>query len=90
MREHLSMKRLAMQKCIKQPGMSSLFIKVDSSGRLNWLMRSLQNAWDRGFGLIIWIDQIKKIEGKFGSGVGSYFRFLRILLAMNVFKFVIR
>ena len=33
---------------------------------------------------------LKKIEGKYGSGVGTYFRFLRSLLGLNVFISILR
>jgi hypothetical protein len=32
----------------------------------------------------LWLSDIKKIEGQHGSGVGTYFRFLRFLLGLNV------
>ena len=33
--------------------------------------------WDEGSFLILWASAIKDIEGKYGSGVGTYFRFIR-------------
>ena len=33
----------------------------------------------------LWSSDIKKIEGKYGSGVGTYFRFTRTLLSLNAF-----
>ena len=41
-------------------------------------------------GLEIWSSCIKEIEGKFGSGVATYFRFLRSLLLLNCAVLVIR
>ena len=38
----------------------------------------------------LWSSAIRKIEGKYGSGVGTYFRFLRTLLSLNVFISVLR
>ena len=38
----------------------------------------------------LWASDIKKIEGKYGSGVGTYFRFLRSLLFLNIFISTIR
>ena len=46
--------------------------------------------WDNGSILILWASDIKDIEGKFGSGVGTYFRFLRVLLTLNMFLSFIR
>ena len=33
----------------------------------------------------LWASSIKNIEGKYGSGVGTYFRYLRTLLSLNAF-----
>ena len=38
----------------------------------------------------LWASHIKIIEGKYGSGVGTYFRFLRALFALNVFISLVR
>ena len=38
----------------------------------------------------LWASDIKKIEGKYGSGVGTYFRFLRTLLSLNIFVSIFR
>jgi hypothetical protein len=38
----------------------------------------------------LWSSDIKKIEGKYGSGVGTYFRFLRSLLGLNIFISILR
>ena len=38
----------------------------------------------------LWASDIKKIEGKYGSGVGTYFRFLRTLLSLNIFVSMFR
>ena len=40
--------------------------------------------WDNGSILILWASDIKDIEGKFGSGVGTYFRFQRVLITLNM------
>jgi hypothetical protein len=39
---------------------------------------------DRSAGFSIWGSQIKSVEGRFGSGIGSYFRFLHFLLVFNL------
>lgn len=62
-----------------------------SIGSDNRLWKSFKrNVWDKRDSLIVWNEAIKNIEGKFGSGVGSYFRFLRVLLSINVFSFLLR
>ena len=38
----------------------------------------------------LWASDIKNIEGKYGSGVGTYFRFLRTILYLNIFVSIIR
>ena len=38
----------------------------------------------------LWASAIKNIEGKYGSGVGTYFRFLRTLLYHNISVLIFR
>jgi hypothetical protein len=38
----------------------------------------------------LWYSSLKTIEGHFGSGVTTYFRFLRLLFLLNTIVFVIR
>ena len=38
----------------------------------------------------LWASNIKNIEGKYGSGVGTYFRFLRTLLYHNISVLIFR
>ncbi len=56
--------------------------------------RSYQNtvglAIERGDYYSLWAEDIKSIEGTHGSGVGTYFRFLRFLLGINVLTGFIR
>ncbi|XP_029432746.1 transmembrane channel-like protein 7 isoform X2 [Rhinatrema bivittatum] len=40
------------------------------------------------FGMQLWRQDIRSIEGKFGSGVQSYFSFLRFLVLLNFVMFV--
>ena len=46
--------------------------------------------WDEGSFLILWASAIKDIEGKYGSGVGTYFRFIRDLFNINLILSLIR
>jgi hypothetical protein len=48
-----------------------------------------QTLWEQKRHLVIWTDAINSIEGEFGSGVGSFFRFLRLLLGLNVLSSVL-
>lgn len=41
-------------------------------------------------GLEVWYKTIKGIEGKFGSGVATYFRFLRSLILLNAVVLLFR
>lgn len=43
-----------------------------------------QNTRDVLFSMELWYNGIRLIEGHFGSGVATYFRFLRWLFIMNV------
>ena len=90
MRESLCLKRKAKDKLFGGREVQIPFLQgVDNKGALKRILRSFDNAADRGFGLKLWISDIKKIEGKFGSGVGTYFRFARFLFALNIFTFLI-
>ncbi|KAG8432980.1 hypothetical protein GDO86_017302 [Hymenochirus boettgeri] len=39
--------------------------------------------------LILWRGNIRSIEGKFGTGIGSYFSFLRFLVILNFVMFLL-
>ena len=53
-----------------------------------WLKRTYANTvgsmLERGNYYILWASDIKSIEGRHGSGVGTYFRFLRFLFFLNL------
>lgn len=85
-REHLVYKRLVAEKL--SDGAPASFRSIGADNRL-W-KSFVRNVWDKRDSLIIWNESIKNIEGEFGSGVGSYFRFLRVLLSINVFSFLMR
>lgn len=36
-----------------------------------------------------WYDSMKEIEGHFGAGVETYFRFYRLLFVINIFLMII-
>ena len=59
-----------------------------------WLRRQAQKASANIFGgsdsMKLWAGDIKKIEGLYGSGVGTYFRLLRFMLAINLVALFIR
>jgi hypothetical protein len=40
--------------------------------------------------LELWYSSLKRIEGHFGSGVATYFKFLRWLFLLNTIVFLIR
>jgi hypothetical protein len=40
--------------------------------------------------LELWYSSLKTVEGHFGSGVATYFRFLRLLFLLNTAVFVCR
>lgn len=48
-----------------------------------------QNMRDVLFSMELWYYGIRMIEGHFGSGVATYFRFLRWLFVMNVFVSIV-
>ncbi|XP_062400242.1 transmembrane channel-like protein 5 isoform X2 [Sardina pilchardus] len=63
---------------------------ADCSGRISMFFRRLQT----GSGsvrqtLALWQGFMKEVGGKFGSGVLSYFLFLKWLLMFNVFSFLV-
>lgn len=91
MREHLTFKVIAMERTVKQPStMFSMFSNADNRGIWTKVWMTFKNSWEKLFGSItIWNNTIDKIEGKFGSGVGSFFRFLRLLLGLNFFSFLL-
>lgn len=37
----------------------------------------------------LWYGALKQIEGNFGSGIGSYFKFLRSIFNLNLFIAVV-
>ena len=59
--------------------------KNQISNSVSKLYLTLQSIW-KSFGEFIepWTRQTKYIEGRFGTGVGSYFRLLRTFLYINV------
>lgn len=48
-----------------------------------------QSFKDSIHNLQLWKKAVRTIEGNFGSGVASYFRFLRWLLGLNIFFFIL-
>lgn len=44
-----------------------------------------QNIRNLLFSMELWYEGIRNVEGHFGSGVATYFRFLRWLFLLNVF-----
>lgn len=54
-----------------------------------WLSRTERSTANRLINIELWYDRLKRIEGHFGSAVGTYFRFLRSLFILNGFIAVI-
>ena len=91
MREHLAFRSIAVSKCVHHPllGLSGALKSADQKGVIDWFFKMLQSIWETVTSLQIWSSQISNIEGQFGSGVGSYFRFLRSLVKMNCLIFLL-
>lgn len=85
MREHLSLKSKAVEHFSKAGSVSGAAkTNANQTFLLGEMWTALKSAWEKTEHLKPWNDIINNIEGKFGSGVGSFFRFLRILLALNL------
>ena len=89
MREHLCLKVKALEHTIRNVGNSDMLRNTDSKGVWTKMWKTGQTVWEQKRHLAIWRDAIKSIEGEFGSGVGSFFRFLRLLLGVNVLSFLL-
>ncbi|XP_077289080.1 transmembrane channel-like protein 7 [Arctopsyche grandis] len=50
-----------------------------------WWKKMKQNIRNLLFSMELWYEGIRNVEGHFGSGVATYFRFLRLLFLLNVF-----
>ena len=73
MREHLSFKMKAMDRSIRNPNVNNF----DHVTEVKMWSRIAKNIWGKKESLVIWTNVIKSIEGQHGSGVGTFFRFLR-------------
>ena len=91
MREHLAFRSIAVSKCVHHPslGLSGALKSADQKGVIDWIFKMIQSIWETATSIQIWSSQISNIEGQFGSGVGSYFRFLRSLVKLNGLFFLL-
>ena len=79
MPEHLGNKREAMNRSHINPDANLLLLNNQKT-----TIKFFQNLWEIRHYFNIFNGTIKTIEGKFGSGIGSYFRFWNFLLNMNI------
>lgn len=91
MREHLAFRSIAVSKCVKNPilGLSGALKSASQRRVIDWFFKMIQSIWETITSIQIWSSYISNIEGQFGSGVGSYFRFLRSLVKMNGIVFIL-
>ncbi|GJQ73707.1 hypothetical protein Trydic_g14042 [Trypoxylus dichotomus] len=84
---------LAVKKLIKRKLMGSVngtsktlgcakMLKYQISIRLSCLKSNIRNL---SYSFELWYSSLKEIEGNFGSGVSTYFKFLRRLFVLDVF-----
>lgn len=48
-----------------------------------WLNRTERSTTNTLIGIELWYGRLKRIEGHFGSAIGTYFRFLRSMFVLN-------
>ena len=92
MKEHLAFKVKAHKNVVKTPTttLSDSFKNGDNKGIWTSIGNAGKALSELMSNLVIWKNVINNIEGEFGSGVGSFFRFLRLLLALNTISSVLR
>ena len=92
MREHLKFKVKVHEKRVESPivGLGDFLKNVDNQGIWTKIANIGSKVSETTSKFVVWRRAIDGIEGKFGSGVGSFFRFLRLLLALNLLSFVLR
>ncbi|XP_014235066.1 transmembrane channel-like protein 7 [Trichogramma pretiosum] len=90
--QNISLKRLVKSKLIKSMSEKSKPIgtlkkwKYQASMafiKLNLAIRDMMSTFE------LWYGSIKMINGYFGNGIGTYFKFLRWLFILNIFNFTI-
>lgn len=94
MPESLTMKRTVRKKLVKSVSQKSRHSPLSIWKRFKYRISmsftkfnvELKNIL---YTLELWYSSLKQIEGHFGSGVATYFRFLRWLFLLNSFVFLI-
>ena len=83
MPEHLAYKRMTMIHSSLNPN-GNYILNHRQSETEKKIWKFFQNILELRHLFAIWNGQISKIEGRYGSGVGSYFRFWNFVLNLNV------
>lgn len=94
MPESLTIKRTIKRKLIKSVSQKSKHTPLSVWKRLKYRLSISLEKFSMAIRNLLyifelWYSSLKTIEGHFGSGVTTYFRFLRLLFLLNTIVFVI-
>ncbi|XP_033608829.1 transmembrane channel-like protein 5 isoform X2 [Cryptotermes secundus] len=94
MPESLTIKRTIKRKLVKSVSQKSKHTPLSVWKRLKYRLSISLEKFSVAirnllYILELWYSSLKTIEGHFGSGVATYFRFLRLLFLLNTVVFVI-
>ena len=87
MREHLAFRSKAAVQCVQNPSVGLAGMLQDRKGLIDGVAKLLQH-FSYILNVQIWSSHIRHVESKYGSGFGSYFRFHRSMIKLNVLIFI--